>query len=61
MSSSKKIDLYRDFAAGVYLSEAQNPIPPPLTHCILVCSILVQIEKGGGELNQREGERGMGQ
>jgi hypothetical protein len=26
MSSSKKIDLLRDFAAGVYLSEAQNPI-----------------------------------
>ncbi len=24
------------FAAGVYLSEAQNPIPPPLTHCIYV-------------------------
>jgi hypothetical protein len=28
--SSKKIDLYRDFAAGFYLSECQNPIPPPL-------------------------------
>jgi hypothetical protein len=26
MSSYKKIDLQRDFAAGVYLSEAQNPI-----------------------------------
>ncbi len=26
----KKIDLQKDFAAGVYLSEAQNPIPPPL-------------------------------
>ncbi len=25
----KKIFLYRDFAAGVYLSEAQNPVPPP--------------------------------
>jgi hypothetical protein len=23
-----------DFAAGVYLSEAQNPIPPPLTQCL---------------------------
>jgi hypothetical protein len=23
-----------DFAAGVYLSEAQNPIPSPLTHGI---------------------------
>jgi hypothetical protein len=29
-----KIDLERDFAAGVYLPEAQNPIP--LTHCICV-------------------------
>jgi hypothetical protein len=32
MSSSKEIDLKRDFAAGVYLSEFQNPILPPLTH-----------------------------
>ncbi len=33
MSSSKKIGLERDFAAGVYLSEAQVPIPtsPPYT------------------------------
>jgi hypothetical protein len=28
MSSSKKIDLTKDFAAGVFLSEAQNPISP---------------------------------
>jgi hypothetical protein len=28
MSSSIKNDLYRDFAVGVYLSEAQNHIPP---------------------------------
>jgi hypothetical protein len=28
MSSFKKIDLERDFAAGVYLSEAQTPPPP---------------------------------
>jgi hypothetical protein len=44
---------------GIYLSEAQNPIPPPpLTHCIRVYSILIHIGKGvsGGELNQREGE-----
>jgi len=26
MSTSKKIDMYRDFAAGVFLSEAQTPI-----------------------------------
>jgi hypothetical protein len=30
MSSSKKGDLQRDFAAVVYQSEAQNPIPPTL-------------------------------
>jgi hypothetical protein len=43
MSSSKKIDLSRDFAAGVYLSEAQNPIPTPLplTHCLRVYRILI--------------------
>ncbi len=40
MSASIKIDLYRDFAAGVYLPEA--PFPPmtpylPRTHCIRVC------------------------
>ncbi len=29
MSSPNKIDLEMDFAAGVYLSEAQNP--PPYT------------------------------
>jgi hypothetical protein len=31
MSASKNIDLERDFAADVYLSEAQNPNthPPP--------------------------------
>ncbi len=29
--SYEKIDLYRDFAAGVYLTEAQNHIPPPYT------------------------------
>jgi hypothetical protein len=48
MSSSKKIDLYRDFAASVYLSEAQNPIPLfPLTHCMSVYSILIHTRKGG--------------
>jgi hypothetical protein len=48
-----------DFAAGVYLVEAQNPISPPaVTHCICVYSLLIHTGKGGGgELNQREGER----
>ncbi len=34
-----------DFAAGVYLSEARNPIHP-LTHCIRVYSILIHTRKG---------------
>ncbi len=52
----KKIDLLRDFAAGVYLSEAQNPKPSPsLQHCIREYSILIHTGKGEGELNQREG------
>jgi hypothetical protein len=42
------------------LRQAQNPKPPPLTHCIRVYNILIHTEKmrGGRELNQREGERG---
>ncbi len=35
MSSSKEIDLQMDFAAGVYLSETQSPIPP-LTHSMCI-------------------------
>ncbi len=60
MSSSKKIDLSRDFAAGVYLSEAQNSIPPPLfTQCtVYVYTVCLFTQGRGGELNQREGERG---
>ncbi len=50
--------LERDFAADVYLTEAQKPIPPPLTHCIRVYNTYSHVEGGGGELNQREGERG---
>jgi hypothetical protein len=41
-----KIVLSRDFAAGVYLSEAQNPTHP-LTHCIGVYCI-----QGRGEAQQ---------
>jgi hypothetical protein len=41
MSSSKKIDLYRDFAAGIYLSQAQKPhTSPPYTLYIYVHSEL---------------------
>jgi hypothetical protein len=50
MSSSKKINMSSDFAAGVYLSEAHNPVPPPLTHCVRVYSVLILTGKGeGGE------------
>jgi hypothetical protein len=52
----KKIDLQRDFAAGVNLSEAENPIPPP-SGTLYAYSILIQTgreEGGGGQLNQRE-------
>ncbi len=54
MSSSKKIDLKRDFAAGVYLSEAQDPVRPPHTQCIRVYSILIQQGKGEGGEKGRE-------
>jgi hypothetical protein len=53
--SSKKIYLEGDFAAGVYLSKAQNLIPPPPTHCIRVYSILINKGKGG---RVREGHKG---
>ncbi len=42
-----------DFAAGVNLSEAQNPIPLPL-HTVYVLYTYSHRE-GGGELIQREG------
>jgi hypothetical protein len=52
----------RDFADGVYLSEAQSPIfppPPPHIHRIRVYSVFIHTGKwkGGGGLNQREGYR----
>ncbi len=56
MSSSKKIDLARDLAAGVYLSEAQNPIHP--THCSVYVYKVYLFTQGrgkGGVLNLREG------
>jgi hypothetical protein len=35
------------FADGVYLSEAQNPIPPPPSTLIRVYSILINTDKVG--------------
>ncbi len=43
MSSAKKTDLYMDFVAGVYLSEAKNPISPPPLH-----TVYVYMGMGGG-------------
>ncbi len=59
--------VYLSEAQGVYLSEAQNPIPspPPYTLYIQYTCIHYTVYlftqgrgEGGGELNQREGERG---
>jgi hypothetical protein len=95
MSSCTKIDLTRNFAAGVALSEdppllgfclgwcsncvssesgqiqsvrlLQNRVsnrtpytPPPYTHCMYTYAQYTYShrERGGGELNQREGYRG---
>jgi hypothetical protein len=58
MSSFKKNDLKRDFAVGVYLSEAENPIPPPLTHCIIVYSIHTYSHREGVEGGGVEVRRG---
>jgi hypothetical protein len=50
--------LQRDFAAVVYLSEAQNPVqPPPPLQSVYVYTVHTG-KGGGGDLNQREGERG---
>ncbi len=46
MSSYKKIDSLRDFASGVCLSEAQNPIPPPPPHTVY-CTCTVYGGEGG--------------
>ncbi len=45
-----------DLAAGIYLFEAQNQIPPPLTHCIRV--YLFTQGRGGGESWTREKVKG---
>jgi len=55
MSSSKRIYLKRDFAAGVYLSEAQNPMPP--LHTLYVYTLYL-FAQGRGERWTREKGRG---
>ncbi len=47
------IDLYRDSVAGVFLSEAQNSIPPPLPYTLYTCIQYTFSHREVGE----EGER----
>jgi hypothetical protein len=55
MSSSKTMDLYRDFAAGVCL-RARTPYHPPFLHTVYVYTVyLFSIHTGKGE--EREPER----
>jgi hypothetical protein len=51
MSSSKKIDLERDFAACVYLSEAQNPIPP---YTLYTCIQYTYSDREGGGVTREK-------
>jgi hypothetical protein len=48
MSSSQNIDLQRDCAAGVYLFEAQNPIPHPLTTVYVFTVLYIYSYREGG-------------
>jgi hypothetical protein len=50
MSSSKKIDLLKDFAAVDYLSEAQNPIPPPVHTVQYMCKQFTYSPREGGRV-----------
>jgi hypothetical protein len=60
MSSSKIIHLLRDFAAGVYLSEAPSlfmtPHHPPLPYTLYTC-ILIHTGKGCGDGGKLTGEK----
>ncbi len=58
-SSSKKTDLQRDFVAGVYLSEAKNPIPLLPLHIVYVYIVYLfaQGRGGGGREGREDPER----
>jgi hypothetical protein len=57
MSSPNKIYLYRGFAAGVYLSEAQKPITPLHTVYVYTVYLFTQSHKEGGQEGRAETER----
>jgi hypothetical protein len=58
MSSSRKIDLLRNFAAGFIGLRPRTPSPPPPTHCVRD-SILIHTGNGGRvEPERREKVRG---
>ncbi len=58
MSSPNKIDLLRDFAEGVYLSETQNTIPfPPPPNALYTCIQYTYSPREGGEGERVEPER----
>jgi hypothetical protein len=53
----KKLTCKRDFAAGVYLSKAQYPIPPSL-HTVQVYAVHLVIQgRGGGGEGESKPER----
>ncbi len=58
MSSYKKVYLYREFAAGVYLSEVpppDNPKHPHPFYTLYTCTLIHTRKGEGGRVNQREG------
>ncbi len=59
MSSFKNTDLQKDFAAGVYLSEAQTPITPsPYTAYVYTLDLFTREGGGGGGNWTREKGKG---
>jgi hypothetical protein len=60
MSSPKKIYLLRDWAAGVFLSAAQNSLPrPPYT--LYTCIVYLFTQGRGGRVeSERRGEEQQG-
>jgi hypothetical protein len=58
MSSSIKIELWRDIAAGVYLSEAQKTCPSPLYTLYKCIQYVYLFIEGRGESWTREKVRG---